>query len=243
MDFVNISKKSGVPSSFQRKDDMKTLKPICSTCIALLVMFSVYSYASASSISQNSTVIDVESTINPNTLSEAQLQAVAKLLNISVETLKGDLTEGITIEDLAKKAGVSISKINYAIRTAKATSSLPTSSGYSDAQLKALSQVLNLDIDTLKGSLSEGATLEGLAANAGVSLKSMNAALQKAPTSSIHYISANEMNAGQMKRVAAVLNISVDTLKGDIAEGATLEGLAANAGIDVQKLYKAIRGR
>lgn len=181
--------------------------------------------------------------IKTGQLTEAQLKAVAKVLNLDVEVLRGSLAEGKTLEQLAASAMVDARLVNSALRTTSSTHTVPiTTNVLTEAQLKAVAKVLKLDVDVLRGSLAEGKTLEQLAASAGVETWKVNTAIRNARSKRGISVSEKELSANQLKAVAAILNVSVSTLQGSLQEGISLAELAKGDGIDVQLLYDAVNG-
>ena len=122
------------------------------------------------------TTPSVSFTTNTSNLTDAQLKAAASVLGISVDLLKMDLDEGMTLEDLADNAGVDVRQVYSAIRRARWQSgssgtSTSTYYGYTVKQLKNIAAYLDISLDTLKGDLAEGLTLQDLADNAGINVQ------------------------------------------------------------------------
>jgi len=150
-------------------------KVISSTLIALVAVALVFSnvYAAVEPAQDSAAVVVLA--YDASSLTDTQLKAAAKVLGISVSTLKGDLAEGLTLENIADNAGIDVRIVYDAIRRARSasdTSSTTSSSssyyGYTLRQLKAIAAVLDISVDTLKGDLAEGLTLEDLANSASI---------------------------------------------------------------------------
>ncbi len=176
-------------------------------------------------------------------LNDSQMAAVARVLNLKPAELYASLLEGKTLEELAKAAGVANWQVNSAIRTAKATPTVPISThSLNDAQMAAVAKVLKIQPEELYASLLEGDTLEMLAKAHGVETWQVNAAIRTAITATPTVaIMTHKLTEGQLYAVAKVLNLTGDQLRWSLLEGKTLEELAAAEGVATWKVNAAIR--
>lgn len=225
---------------------MKTRRLILSIVLAVFTASQLVSLASAEPNPNNSTenpaILAAKVSLDTSQLTEAQLAAAAKVLNLTVDQLRGSLAEGKTLEELAEIAGVDVNLVYTAIRRAKATQTTALYSGsLNEAQRAAVAKLLNLSSAELYGSLLEGKTLEELVKAAGVKNWQVNEAIRTASATPIPPISTNTLNDAQRAAVAKVLHISAAELYGSLLEGKTLDELAKAAGVENWQINEAIR--
>ncbi len=95
--------------------------------------------------------------------SEAERQAIADALNLSLEELQQAYEDGISLEELAERRGVDFDVLRE---------ELDLNRGPRGRHFEELAQALNFEsVEALREALDNGATIEALAEEAGVDLE------------------------------------------------------------------------
>ena len=107
----------------------------------------------------------------PHQLSQAELDAAAKALGITADDLSARLNSGKTLQDIATAQGVDIKIVMQAMEAVRPVM-------LNTAELDAAAKVLGMTSDELSTQLKNGKTLSDLATAKGVTLQSVQDAIQ-----------------------------------------------------------------
>jgi hypothetical protein len=106
-------------------------------------------------------------------LGQAELEAAAKALGMTVDELSTALQSGKTLEALATEKGVDFQAVLNAIQAVR-----PLRLG--SVELEAAAKALNMTTDELTAAMQAGKTLEQVATDQGVDVADVKAAIQAA---------------------------------------------------------------
>jgi uncharacterized protein (DUF433 family) len=124
-------------------------------------------------------------------MSDETLEAIADLLDISVDDLQEALKDGTSIEELAESADIDVEDILEAIKEYM-PEGVPGLGNlqFSEQALKAIANLLDMTVDELKEALEDKTTLEELAESADIDVQDIYDAIRD-------LMPANGMQNGQ----------------------------------------------
>ncbi len=132
----------------------------------------------------------------PHELTQAELDAAAKALGITADELSTRLNSGKTLQDIATAQGVDMKVVMQAMDAVRPVM-------LDSAELDAAAQVLGMTPDELSTQLKAGKTLSDLAAAKGVTLQSVQDAIQTARRTEMTAQIKQAVTDGQMTQAKA----------------------------------------
>ncbi len=127
----------------------------------------------------------------PHALSQAELDAAAKALGLTADSLSAQLNSGKTLQDIATAQGVDIKVVMQALDAVRPVR-LDT------AELDAAAKALGMTSTDLSTQLQNGKTLSDLASAQGVTLQSIQDAIQAARRLELTTQINQAVSSGQM---------------------------------------------
>ncbi|HEX8992454.1 MAG TPA: hypothetical protein VF784_12315 [Anaerolineales bacterium] len=124
-------------------------------------------------------------------LSQAELNAAAKALGITPDNLSSQLNSGKTLQDIATAQGVDIKVVMQAMQAVRPVH-------LDSAELDAAAKALGMTSTDLSTQLQSGKTLSDLATAKGVTLQSVQDAIQSAHRAEMTTQINQAVSAGQM---------------------------------------------
>ncbi len=129
-------------------------------------------------------------------LSQAELDAAAKALGITADDLFAQLSSGKTLQDIASAQGVDFSVVMQAMDAVRPVR-------LDSAQLDAAAKALGMTATDLSTQLQNGKTLSDLATEKGVTLQSVQDAIQAARRSEMTTQIQQAVTSGRMTQAKA----------------------------------------
>jgi hypothetical protein len=127
----------------------------------------------------------------PHPLSQAELDAAAKALGITADNLSAQLKSGKTLQDIATAQGVDINVVMKAMQAVRPVH-------LDSAELDAAAKALGMTSADLSTQLQNGKTLSDLATAKGVTLQSVQDAIQSARRAELTAQISQAVTSGQM---------------------------------------------